>query len=88
MSTNETKWRIERNAKLHFCVTRDTADGKEFRQSASGKASSFKTWAAALRVMRGLNEDAATEAELKAKYAGLPPLPDARAALARIVRGA
>lgn len=47
-------WRIERNHKLQFCVARETAEGKEFRESAGGKPSSFKTWAAADRVRKSL----------------------------------
>lgn len=82
-------WRIERTTdQLRFCVVRDVVGGKEWRQSASGRASAFKTWKAASRVMRSLNEDEAIEAELRAKYAGLPPLPDARGAISRAVRGA
>lgn len=80
-------WRIERNAKMQFCVVRDTADGREFRQAPSGKASSFKTWAAASRVMRSLNHEAVIEVELKAKYAGLPSVPTSLLTLGRVLKG-
>lgn len=61
----------------------------EVRKSASGRDSVFRTWGAASRVARRLNEDEATEAELRAKYADLPPLPAMSfATLARAVRGA
>lgn len=78
MSNSQTTgaWKIERNAKMQFAVARETVQGKEFRVSASGKPSSFKTWSAASRVMRRLNEDAVTEVELKAKYSGQPALPE------------
>ena len=56
-------------------VQRKNKGAIEIRNSASGKPSIYRTRAAALRVARMLNEDEATDAELKAKYAGLPPLP-------------
>jgi len=53
METTQTppQWRIERNAKMQFCVVRDTSEGKEWRTSASGKPSSFKTWRGALHAL-------------------------------------
>jgi hypothetical protein len=45
-------WRIERNHKMHFYVVRDTQWLKEYVTSASGRPSSFKTWAGAQRAMR------------------------------------
>jgi hypothetical protein len=56
----ETAWKIERNHKMHFCVARNTPEGKEFVTSASGKPSSFKTWAGAERARK------AAEAAVKA----------------------
>jgi hypothetical protein len=51
-----TPWRIARNAKMQFCVERDVAPRrKEFVLSASGRPSSFKTWAGAKRALRGAN---------------------------------
>ena len=52
-------WRTERNHKMHFCVARDVAGEKEVLKSASGKASSFRTWAAAERARK--NAAAAAE---------------------------
>lgn len=43
------QWRIERNHKMQFCVVRDTSDGPEYVSGASGKPSSFKTYAGALK---------------------------------------
>jgi hypothetical protein len=88
-NTKPSAWRIERtNDQQKYCVVRDVAQGKEWRQSASGRASAFKTWKAARRVRDALNHDEAIEAELRAKYASLPPIPDAGEAIARAVRGA
>lgn len=80
-------WRMATNSGNRFHVVRDTPEGIEFRASAVGKTSNFMTREAANRVARRLNEDAVIEAELRAKYAGLPPMPDARGALSRAVRG-
>lgn len=87
MSKSINLWRIERNEKLQLRVVRDAPQGREVRRSAGGKESSFKTWAAASRCMRRLNEDERVEAELRAKYAGLPPMADARGAIGRAIRG-
>lgn len=88
-NTNPSVWRIERTTdQQKYCVVRDVVLGKEWRKSASGRASAFKTWKAARRVRDALNRDEAIEAELRAKYAGLPPMPDTRGAIARAVRGA
>lgn len=55
-------WRIGRNHKLQFCVLRDLPKGgTEYRTSASGKASSFKTWSGADRVHKALVKEAAAE---------------------------
>lgn len=42
-------WRIERDAKLFFCVVRNGEEGREFVRSASGRVSSFRTYKAAQR---------------------------------------
>jgi hypothetical protein len=44
-----TPWRIERDAKMFFCVVRDGDDGREYVRSASGRVSSFRTYKAAVR---------------------------------------
>ena len=70
-------------------VQRKNKGAIEVRKSASGRDSVFKTWAAASRVARRLNEDEATDAALRAKYAHLPPIPSVGlGALARAARGA
>lgn len=49
-------WHIVRNNKLQFAVVRDTPEeGREVLRSASGKPSSFKTWAGASRACKALN---------------------------------
>lgn len=48
-------WRIERNHKMQFAVVRTTADGREVLTSASGRARSFKTYAAAVRACDAAN---------------------------------
>lgn len=73
-----------------LAVARNIGEGRlEYVCSASGKQSMFSTYRAASRVARRRNEDAGTEAELKAKYAGLPPLPELtlRQALAQATGG-
>jgi len=67
-----SKWRVERDHKRNFRVERKGPSGLEVARSASGRESSFKTYSAAVRRAKRLNEDAATEAELKAKYDGQP----------------
>jgi hypothetical protein len=47
-----TAWRIERDNKLFFRVVRTLEDGPEFIRSASGKVSSFRTYAAAQRALK------------------------------------
>lgn len=60
-----SQWRIERNQKHHFAVVRDMPEGKEFRCSASGKPSSFKTWAGAQYALRELSRAEADRAVLR-----------------------
>jgi hypothetical protein len=50
-----TEWRIERNHKMHFCVVRDTLEGREVLKSASDRDSSFKTIAGAQRARNRAN---------------------------------
>ena len=70
-------------------VQRKNGKTTEVRKSASGKDSVFRTPGAAYRVARRLNEDEATDAALRAKYAHLPPLPSINlGTLARAARGA
>lgn len=52
-------WRVERNHKMHFCVVRDTKEGREVLKSASGRDSSFKTSAGARRACDRANREAA-----------------------------
>lgn len=47
-----TPWHIERDAKLFFRVARTGEDGQEYVRSASGRVSSFRTYAAAQRALR------------------------------------
>jgi hypothetical protein len=81
-------WRIGRNHKMQFSVFREAEGEREFRCSASGKETSFRTWAGASRAAWRLNRDAGIEAELREKYAGLAPMeqPTMRT-LARAARG-
>lgn len=59
-----------------YRVQRKNGGSIEVRKSASGRDSIFKTLKAASRTARCLNYEAAVEAELRAKYAGQPPLPN------------
>lgn len=61
MQEQATQWRIARNEKMLFCVVRDTPEGREYLRSASGKPSSFKTWAGAQRACKAANKTAAAE---------------------------
>jgi hypothetical protein len=73
---------------IRYQVARGVGKAKEYRKSASGRASMFRTWREASRVCRLLNEDEATDAQLKAECAGLPPLPSMTfARLGAIARG-
>jgi hypothetical protein len=48
-------WAIERDRKMFFCVTRVIGAERDFVRSASGKVSSFKTYAAARRALKWAN---------------------------------
>lgn len=56
-----SSWRVERNHKMHFCVVRDTPEGREALKSASGKDSSFKTAAGARRARDRANREDGVE---------------------------
>lgn len=49
------EWQIVRNQKMHFAVSRKVDGETEFLLSASGRASSFKTWAGARRAKKRAN---------------------------------
>jgi hypothetical protein len=51
------KWKVERNHKLHFRVARKGPEGFEVLRSASGRESSFKTFAGAKRACDRANKD-------------------------------
>jgi hypothetical protein len=57
MTAAPGSWVIERNHKMLFCIARLTADGKEFLCSASGRPSSFKTYAGARRALAAALKD-------------------------------
>ena len=50
-----TAWRIERNSKMQFAVVREANGTHEVLCSASGRPSSFKTWAGAQRACAAAN---------------------------------